>query len=400
MKPNFIFIESNTSGTGRIFAQVAKDKGFNPVLLAEDVSRYSYAKEDDLEVINADTQNENELLKICKKFKKVAGVFSSSEYFIEMAAIISKKLNLPGANSMAIKNCRDKSLQRMILQENNVGIPKFFICESGKKSAVASEKIGYPVIVKPVMGTGSVGVKLCRDAKEVEEHAKELLKQKTNERGIPVPQKVLVEQFLDGEEYSVETFGRKIIGITKKYVGPLPNFVEIGHDFPADIDESKARKINNITLDALNAVDLDWGPAHVEVKLVSGKASIVEINPRLAGGFIPKLVDYAIGVDLINEAVKLASGWEVNLKATREDYSSIRFIFSPCKGLFSKIEGLDNFKNKNIVETCVYKKEGSEISVNRDFRDRIGHIISYSKNKSEAISAANSAIRNLRVVIK
>src|SRR3989344_1914316 len=110
MKPNFIFIESNTSGTGRIFAQVAKDKGFNPVLLAEDVSRYSYAKEDDLEVINADTQNENELLKICKKFKKVAGVFSSSEYFIEMAAIISKKLNLPGANSMAIKNCRDKSL--------------------------------------------------------------------------------------------------------------------------------------------------------------------------------------------------------------------------------------------------------------------------------------------------
>ncbi|MBI2508151.1 ATP-grasp domain-containing protein [Candidatus Woesearchaeota archaeon] len=400
MKPYFVFIESNTSGTGRIFAQAAKDKGFNPVLLAGDISRYHYAKEDNLEFIKVNTQNETDLLNTCKKLKNVAGVLSSSEYFIEMAAIISKKLNLPGVNPDAIKNCRDKSLQRIILQENNIGIPKFYVCESEKESAAASKSIGYPVIVKPVMGTGSVGVKLCININEVAEHTKHLLKQKTNERGMPVPQKVLVEEFLDGEEYSVETFGGKIIGITKKYVGSLPNFVEIGHDFPADIDRDKTKKINKTTLDALDAVGLDCGPGHVEVKFVFGEAKIVEINPRLAGGFIPKLVDYAFGVNLINETIKLTSGERVNLESTRKDYSSIRFILSPRKGLFSKVEGLDNLKNKNIVETCIYKNEGNEISVNGDFRDRIGHIISYSKNKSETISAANSAIKNLRVIVK
>ena len=48
-----------------------------------------------------------------------------------------------------------------------------------------------------------------------------------------LPDEVLIEEYLQGPEYSVEIFGGEIIGITRKYLSREPYFVEIGHDFPA-----------------------------------------------------------------------------------------------------------------------------------------------------------------------
>src|SRR5215216_612843 len=115
MNPWLAFIESNTSGTGRLFARTAIEKGFRPVLLTADSSRYRYVAEDDIEVLQVDTQDEGAMLKACASLGstgRLAGIMTSSEYFIAAAASLASELGLPGPRPHAIRECRDKSIQR------------------------------------------------------------------------------------------------------------------------------------------------------------------------------------------------------------------------------------------------------------------------------------------------
>src|SRR5687767_8206326 len=48
--PWFIFIESNTSGTGRLFARAARELGCRPAILTTFPDRYPYLAEDAVEV--------------------------------------------------------------------------------------------------------------------------------------------------------------------------------------------------------------------------------------------------------------------------------------------------------------------------------------------------------------
>src|SRR5258708_30928548 len=173
-QPWLVFIESNTSGTGRLFARRAVELGYRPMLLAADLNRYQYASEDGIESLQVDTQDQQAMLRVCRHLthdSAIGGVTSSSEYFIEAAAELAQELNLPGPAPDSIRICRDKWLQRLHLSDAAVGIPGFIMASSITEAVNAAITIGVPVVVKPVGGSGSVGVSLCKDTEEVARHA-------------------------------------------------------------------------------------------------------------------------------------------------------------------------------------------------------------------------------------
>ena len=55
MTRTLLLVESNTTGTGRLFARQARSLGFEPVLAAADPDRYPYAAEDGIRVVRCDT---------------------------------------------------------------------------------------------------------------------------------------------------------------------------------------------------------------------------------------------------------------------------------------------------------------------------------------------------------
>src|SRR2546423_8012902 len=92
-------IESNTSGTGRLFARAAIQLGLRPILLTAEPARYTYVAEDGVSVLCVDTQDLQALLEACRRLAAdpgLAGITSSSEYFIATAASIAKRMGLPG----------------------------------------------------------------------------------------------------------------------------------------------------------------------------------------------------------------------------------------------------------------------------------------------------------------
>ncbi|MGW1927066.1 glycosyltransferase, partial [Streptomyces massasporeus] len=96
--PLLLLVESNTTGTGRQFAARARDLGAVPVLLSADPARYPYAAEDGLRTVVVDTADDDALwfaVTGLAAAAPVAGVLSSSEYYVATAAGLAARLGLP-----------------------------------------------------------------------------------------------------------------------------------------------------------------------------------------------------------------------------------------------------------------------------------------------------------------
>lgn len=378
--PWIVFIESNTSGTGRIFASKAAEYGYQPLFLVESSNRYPFFEQGSFPFLECRTGSVTDLLSALEKLAKeapIAGIFSSSDYFLETAAILARACRLPGGDPPAICDVRNKAIQREKLQAAGLANPRFTRAESVDAAAAAACAIGLPVIVKPTLESGSFGVRLCRTAGEVVTHANRLLARTTNARGMPIPSEVLVEQYLLGCEYSAEAFGGRVLGITRKYLSHEPFFVELGHDFPAVFLDDSFIRITETVERALEALHLNWGPVHVEIRVHENVPKIIEINPRLAGGFIPEIIRLASGLDLIGETIRLTAGEQVRIQAQTHLHASIRFLTPSREGVIRKIEGLAEARAiQGVEEIQMYRQEGERLQIENDFRDRIGHVIS------------------------
>jgi biotin carboxylase len=396
-----VFVESNTSGTGPLFAQAARKLGFQPVLLCKERSRYRWAQTDEIECHSISTDNMEELRACVKKLRSAApigGIVSSSEYFIETAAALAQAEGLPGGDPSVIARCRDKRRQRECLKSAGVPVPGFQFASSRQELAAAVSRPACPLVVKPAFGTGSIGVRLCRTAQEAYEHGAGLLERTVNERGAAVDPAVVVEDYLQGPEYSVELMGHSVIGITRKLLSPEPLFVEVGHDFPAEISDHQKTQLAEAAQQALAAIGLDWGPSHVELRVTPEGSTIIEINPRLAGGFIPELVRRAHDIDLIEHTLRLAAGQNPALTQNVSCYASIRFILAPAEGVLEQVDGVEEARTvPGVCDIEFYREWGADLSLHGDFRDRIGHVIAAGKTFDSSATAAATAHRMLRV---
>lgn len=400
-QPWVVFIESNTTGTGRLFTATARRKGYCPIVLTDNPSRYPYLVQDDISSIVVATQDlatlQDTITRLAVK-APVAGIFSTSEYYIEIAASLARACDLPGANPESVAHCKNKWIQRQHLERLSLYIPSYRRATSSEEACEVAEELEWPVIVKPTLGTGSIGVRLCSTKHEVREHTSLLLGRTVNERGMPIPEEVLVEEYLKGPEFSVETLNTQILGITRKYTSSEPYFVEIGHDFPAELTTEITVAIGDAVTRALDGMDLTWGPAHTELRLTEKGPAIIEINPRLAGGFIPEIVRFATGIDLIEETVAAVVGGSTCLERHHSLFSSIRFLLCPSAGVIRAFEGIEDAATvKDVADVQIYCSVGDHCYPRQDFRDRIGHVIARAESYSDAVEAAERALSKITI---
>ncbi|HYH52153.1 MAG TPA: ATP-grasp domain-containing protein, partial [Acidimicrobiia bacterium] len=344
-RPVLALVESNTTGTGRMFAAAARARELRPLLVSTRPERYPWVADDAVETVLADTSDTDAVVRAIRSAAmdggEVAGVTTSSEYFVTVAAEAAARLELPGPDPVAVGRCRDKRSQRNALAGAGVPVPAFVAAGTPDEAAAAAAVIGFPVVVKPADGTGSRGVRLCRDAGEVRHHAGGLLDSGRDERGQPARPAVLVEEYVSGPEFSVETFGTEVVGVTAKHLGAAPWFVETGHDFPAEIPPpGGGGRVGAVAVAAVEALGLGFGPAHTEVRLDAGGPAVIEVNPRLAGGRIPTLVRLATGIDLVGATVDAVIGRAGPLPKPGPGHASIRFLVPARAGRVRRTGGV------------------------------------------------------------
>ncbi|CAI5720303.1 unnamed protein product [Peronospora destructor] len=167
----------------------------------------------------------------------------------------------------------------------------------------------FKVIVKPVDSAGSDDVMLCQSMDEVR-LAFGNIQGKINGLGLE-NQATLVQEYLDGTEYVVDTVSRngvtKVVALweyDKRAVNGAP-FVYYGVLLRAAPDGSVLAKVSDYVLKVVDALEIAHGPAHAEVKVVRGEPCLVEIGSRCHGGsgsYLP-IVTSCLGYNHVDTAL-------------------------------------------------------------------------------------------------
>ncbi|MBO4254987.1 ATP-grasp domain-containing protein [Streptomyces griseorubiginosus] len=401
----FALLESNTTGTGREFCAAARARGMRPVLLTRDPDRYPYVVEDAVDTLVLDTADLAAVVEACQGLADdagLAGIASSSEYFVADAARAAARLGLPTADGDAIARCRAKDLQRAALADHGVPVPSWTAVSDVAAAVRVAETIGHPVILKPVSGSGSNGVRLCADTVETEDWARRLLSRTTDERGNPVVPRILVEAAIDGPEFSVETFDGDVVTVVGKHTGPAPYFVETGHDVPAPVDPGTAAELGDTALRALKALGLGWGAAHTEIRRSAEGPVVIEVNPRLAGGMIPVAVRAATGTDLVDAVIARAAGQDtapITASGPRAAaHAAVRFVMAADAGVVTAIGGVeDAAASTGVVVAAPGTAVGRQVRITHSFQDRLGCVVATGPDTAQAGFRAESAARLIRI---
>ncbi|WP_287381810.1 lyase family protein [Mesorhizobium sp.] len=399
---SFIFVESNTTGTGELLMKRARILGFEPYLVTRNPARYPFLKDSVAQVIEAETRSPDELIGVAAKLKSLAGIYSSSDYFVEAASSAAMAMGLPAANPEAIARCRNKWKQAAELQRQSITIPETRLATSVRDVENILAQATLPVVLKPVSGSGSSGVRLCDSAgaaiKAFESARGALLDQV----GLRSPD-VLIQQYVEGKEYSAEIIAYDgtlhCLGILAKHKGPPPCFVEVGHDFPAPLREPFSKELASFASSAVSALGLDFGPAHVEFVITESGPVIIEVNPRLAGGMIPVMLSHALGTSILDMVIKLYAREAFALPMASARAGAIRFRLAHTSGKLKRL-GFSRNPEPTVPEAGLLKSEGDEVQINGDFRDRVAYAVGVADELNAAAAAAEGMIDSLVIDIE
>ncbi|MER8767023.1 acetyl-CoA carboxylase biotin carboxylase subunit family protein [Mesorhizobium sp. M0968] len=374
-----ILVEGSPTGSGLLFIQAAQRLGFHPITLSSDPAQYDYLAAETYEAVRVDTSNLDALIRECSDLGAtydIAGITSSLEAFYATIGKLCRHFNLPGPNPTSIERCCDKFVQRQLLAEAGVPIPAYRLAADGKDVESSVAEIGLPVVLKPAVGAGSVGVRLCRDADEVAEHTSYLLDGKHTWGCSP---RILVEEFAQGPLYFAAIMGNEVVGIGAAEYDPPPHFVFRECTFPALLTDDEHERIADVSLSCLRALDLGWGPKSIELRWTKRGPVVIEVNPRLGGAPTPQLVKLAYGVDLVTQHIKLVIGDEPNLQKRHSQIAAVRSLIADRDGTLDWIDGDSRATAvSGVAEVKLHVKPKTPIVRKGDYRDRIGYVIAAS----------------------
>ncbi|RWP57444.1 acetyl-CoA carboxylase biotin carboxylase subunit family protein [Mesorhizobium sp.] len=376
-------------GNGPLYVQAAQRLGLHPTILSADPAQYEYLAEHGIEAVRVNTDNLDALISECSRLSAtcdIAGITGFAGNDESVSATVGKlchNFDLPGPNPASVEQCFDKFNQRQLLARADVPIPAYRLAANAAEVESFAAEIGLPVVLKPAVGSGSIGVRLCRNADELAEQAAYLLGGKHIWLSSP---RILVEEFAQGPFYSAHTMENEFIGIEVSDFGPPPHFVFRESIFPAPLNDDEYERIAHVSLSCLRALGLGWGPTTIELRWTKRGPVVIEVNPRLFGG--PETVQLAYGVDLVTEHIKLVTGRECDLRRKHSQTAATWSLLPDRDGILDRIDGVRQAASvPGIAGIKLYIKPKTPIVRKGDYRDTIGDVTAVSPTlaQTEAI---------------
>ena len=401
-----LFVESNTTGSGMRAIQRALAMGLRPALLTSNPDRYAGLANTGAEVLLGETNTLPGLVDAINRIEggRLAGVTTTSEFYAELTARLAAILDLPGNPPDAVAACRRKDRTRTMLRAAGLLTPAFAVVRHEEQVAAAVAAVGLPCVVKPSADTGSCNVLWCASVAQALAQCQIILRDHTNVRGQLSPATALIEQYIAGDEYSVEMISRQqrtsCVGVTGKLVTGKPHFVESGHVFPAPLTGPRRATIEATAAAGLAAVGITDGVTHTEIRLGPDGPVIIEINARPAGGMIPEMISLAGGGDLLGAQIRCAVGQPPAEFPDPHRAGAIAFLLAERDGRLRSVLGVaDALALPGVEEVTVTARHGSWVRRPHDAYDRAGFVLGHGVDAAHAEETVHAGRDLVRLVL-
>jgi len=318
-------------------------------------------------------------------------------------ASVAEKLSLPGITTETARKCSDKFLMKETLLAEGIPIPWFSLVKSVSELCSIISERGLPLVIKPVDSRGARGV--IRITKSIDlEWAFEYAK------SFSPTSRVMVEEFLEGQQYSTESVIMDEKNITLgfsernyEFLEELsPYIIENGGQQPAKIDKKELDSIVNLVEKSSQILGISNATSKGDVVMSKEGPKIIEIAPRLSGGYFSSdQIPLVTGINIIEIAIRLSLGEKINknkLLFSHQKAVAIRYFF-PKPGKITSISNIDSFKNESWVHKLnLFFGVGDVLEKVTDHTKRCGFVITSGNTRDEAVERARTVVENVQIL--
>lgn len=257
----------------------------------------------------------------------------------------------------------------------------------------------FPLMVKPVDGSGSKGVTHVTDPDELP--AAVTYAHSTS-------QVVIAEEFVQGRPLAIEVFmrdGTAVMTCIKDKEFVDGGFV-VRRLSTAQLPPATHCRIEATVERLCRALGIADGPANFDAVLgADGQERVIEANARLGGDGVPRLLAAAYGVDVVGALIALALGkpFGDHLTPTHNVHAALELIGSPLaiEGELLRWEGVAEARNiPGITDVVLYAKPGDLVRPHDQSSHKIGLLVAAGPSAADASSVLEKASVLIRPIIR
>lgn len=364
-----LIVGKNFSGTSNYL----KEHGYEYTVLRDARNAKNPEKKLKRRVL-CDFSSEEKILEALANLKvRPDAVVTIYEAYIRPAAFVAKYFGLPGLTQEAADACTDKELMRAKFAKTPEKIsPDFMEVRSLNDAENFAKTHGFPLIIKPANLSKSLLVTKSCTMDELRENYKRSVDaiEKVYAKYAPdAMPKLLIEEFLDGPVYSVDAFVdadgtphvmEQIVDYQTGYDAGYDDNFHYSRILPSKLSADKQAKLRHCAELGCRALGMTSSPAHIEIIMTADGPRIVEIGAR-NGGYRERMYRMANGIDITGNALRLALGEPIDIRATKNEPVAVIELFPFSKGSYLGLENESELHALSSLEYLSIKAQPDEI---------------------------------------
>ncbi|WP_069740885.1 acetyl-CoA carboxylase biotin carboxylase subunit family protein [Streptomyces sp. EN23] len=256
--------------------------------------------------------------------RPVDRILTLSEFTLDTVARVRQAHGIPGPTPEDVAVYRNKVRMKELLAAAGLRTPRFAPCEDVEQTVSFARSCGYPVIVKPVDGAGSIGVHRVADEEEL--------------RALWAGQSLHgseIEEFISGTVHHVDGFadadGKVVFQVVSRYLNDCLSF-QNGTPLGSVVMQSSALRdrIEDFARDCVGALDMRGMPFHLELFVTPAQELVfLEVAGRVGGSEVPYVIHKLFGVNLFELWLRHLSGDPLPAVAPKDGDPSGGWLIMP-----------------------------------------------------------------------
>jgi biotin carboxylase len=347
------------------------------------------------------------VVRVAREVDAEGALTVSADRAVPVVAAVAEELGLAGIGTETAHRLTHKLAMRAALGAADLPQPPFARLRSAADIDAALEAVAFPAVLKPVDSGGQRAVFRIESRAELERDLADAIDESpTNE--------ALLEEFVEGIELNGIVIAREgepaLVTLSDRLRPPGIGFgVGWIHVYPPSIPSAQLRLAERVAVESVRALGLRDAIAFPQLIASSdGRVAVVEVAARIPGGQMADLVRHAVGVDLVEVALRQALGEGVPDAVALPRFAqplAIRFFTAQPgplpTGRVTRIGTLDAvLASEGVVQADTYLQIGETIRPVRRDGDRRGYVIAIGDTPEEALRRAEEASTKLTVDVE
>lgn len=229
----------------------------------------------------------------------ITAVVSPSERSLPVGGYLRSYFGIPGTGFDVAWGFSNKSVMKDRLRAAGVQVARSLTISDISHLVDGGDAIGWPVVLKPVIGSGSMHTYTIRNREE----ALSFLEGPKADWFRTCRYRLIIEEYvrMNGEYHcdAIVRDGRVVFSVLQRYFAPLLECTGTwGGSIMVGNQDERYAAISAIYGKVITALGLRDGVTHLEAFWTGNRFIVGEVSCRPAGGGIPKSILLKYGVDL------------------------------------------------------------------------------------------------------